>query len=442
MASEPIGETGGAAVPQTLFRNKTLRVVTATEFISALGSRMTALAVPWFVLTTTGSPTKMGFTFAVELLPMVVLGIPSALLVHRFGVRRTMLLANAASAVLVALVPLLHHFGLLPYAVLLVIVFMFGAVATPYLTCQRLLVPQVFGNDEVLQTKANALVTASTQITGLAGPPLAGVLIAVMGAPNLLWIDAASFVFALVILDAGLPRSAAGKDRGADAGDGRHHGALAGARFVVGDPLVRRVATVSFVVGAFFPILIASLPVVADDWFHGSARIAGLLLAAWSAGSVIGLLGVLKFAGKFTPARLAALASVGVAAPLWLLLFHLAWPEFALVLVASSLFVYLLNSPMFTLLMVRTPDAIKPQVIAFLMTINMLAGPIGYAVAGPALQSWGVTPVEAIVAAGMTVGALLLLTVSSVEKRACAAAGTADAYEELSGDLPTPSSSA
>jgi hypothetical protein len=67
--------------------------------------------------------------------------------------------------------------------------------------------------------------------------------------------------------------------------------------------------------------------------------------------------------------------------------------------------------------MSRTPDPIKPQAIAFLMTVNALAGPVGYALAGPALQGWGVTPVEGVVAGGMSMAGLLLLGVPGLERR-------------------------
>lgn len=402
---------GGKTPTRSVYRDRRLRVILAAEFISSLGSRMSGLAIPWFVLITTGSATKMGFVFAVELIPMVALGIPSSIVVHRLGVRRTMLICDGACAVLVALVPALHHAGLLSYWLLLLIVLALGSFITPYLTCQRLLIPDAFGADETLQTKANALLTGTTQVTGLVGPSLAGVLIALIGAPNLLWIDAASFALSFLILAAGLPRLPNNAD------DEQPHGALAGMRFVLRDPLVRRIATVSLMCGAFFPILIASLPVVAEDRYGGNPRIAGLLLAAWSAGSLAGILGVLRLAGKLPPTRLAALGALAVAAPLWLLMLPLTWWQFALVLVASSMFLALLNSPMLTLFMTRTPDAIRPQALAFLITANMLAGPAGFALAGPALESWGVTPVEGIVAAGMTAALLLLLTIPRLDQR-------------------------
>ena len=51
------------------------------ETISVLGTRMTYLALPWFVLVTTGSPGKMSLVLAAEILPMAILGVPSGALV-------------------------------------------------------------------------------------------------------------------------------------------------------------------------------------------------------------------------------------------------------------------------------------------------------------------------------------------------------------------------
>jgi len=76
------------------------------ETISVLGTRMTYLALPWFVLVTTGSPGKMSFVLAAELVPMAVLGIPSGAVVQRLGSRTTMLVADFARAPILVSTPL------------------------------------------------------------------------------------------------------------------------------------------------------------------------------------------------------------------------------------------------------------------------------------------------------------------------------------------------
>ena len=83
--------------------------------ISVLGTRMTYLALPWFVLVTTGSPSKMSLVLAAEILPMAILGVPSGALVQRLGSRTTMLVADFARAPILASIPLLYAAGDPPF---------------------------------------------------------------------------------------------------------------------------------------------------------------------------------------------------------------------------------------------------------------------------------------------------------------------------------------
>ncbi|MGH3092703.1 MAG: MFS transporter, partial [Gaiellaceae bacterium] len=141
-----------------LLRHRPFAVLLAAEVVSTTGSQMTWLALPWFVLTTTGSPTRMGVVMAVELAPLALFGIVSGSVVARIGARRTMLACDLARAPLMALVPLLHLLGLLSFPVLLGLVFLLGAFWAPYFSSQRLVLPELLGEDERRLAQANALV--------------------------------------------------------------------------------------------------------------------------------------------------------------------------------------------------------------------------------------------------------------------------------------------
>lgn len=72
-----------------MIRNRPLLALTAAELISQLGSGLSALALPWFVLVTTHSASRMGVVFAVELLPFVLFGLHAGVVVDRLGLRAT-----------------------------------------------------------------------------------------------------------------------------------------------------------------------------------------------------------------------------------------------------------------------------------------------------------------------------------------------------------------
>ena len=149
----------------------------------------------------------MALVFAVEVLPVALFGIVSGSVVQRWGTRRTMLVADAAAAPLIALVPLLHAVGALSFGLLLAIVFAISTFAAPYFSSTRLLLAEILGDDERALAQGNSLLEGTIQLSGFVGPALAGVLIGTLGATTVLWIDAASYVVSFLLLWLFVPRA-------------------------------------------------------------------------------------------------------------------------------------------------------------------------------------------------------------------------------------------
>jgi MFS family permease len=102
-----------------VLRDRSLLALTSAELVSTLGSQFSALALPWFVLATTHSSTRMGLVFAAELVPFVLFGLHAGEVVNRLGPRGTMLLSDIARAPVIAVVPFLHAVGGLSYPIIL-----------------------------------------------------------------------------------------------------------------------------------------------------------------------------------------------------------------------------------------------------------------------------------------------------------------------------------
>jgi hypothetical protein len=81
-------------------------------------------------------------------------------------------------------------------------------------------------------------------------------------------------------------------------------------------------------------------------------------------------------------------------------------------LFVSTLPTPLVNAPVISLMTMRTPEALRPKLMTAVLTVAMLAGPVGLAAAGPLLQALGTRPVFAIIATGMTVFALYFASVA------------------------------
>jgi MFS family permease len=385
-----------------ILRRADLLALTAAETISGVGSRMTYLALPWFVLVTTGSPTKMGLVLAAELLPMAVLGIPSGTLVQRLGARTTMLASDVVRVPLMASLPVLHDAGVLSFPLLLVLVAAFGCFWAPYFSAQRVILPELLGDEEKTIAQANSVIDGATNASGLLGPPIAGVLIAWMGAANVLYVDAATFLVSFLLVAVFVPRRARPVAT-EDAGD-----VLAGLRFFARDAVMGRFIGVIVLFNGFGQMLAASLPVLAFQRF-GDPHVGGWLFGAYGVGGLVGTIIAFQLVTRVGPYKLAAAAVVGIALPLWLLTFDLPLGVILAALTVSALCSPLVNAPMFGVITTRTPKAILPKVMTAIITLATLAGPIGLVAVGPLIEHTSLTWAFALVAAGSTLAAAMFV---------------------------------
>src|SRR3954451_19430735 len=92
---------------RAVLRDRRLLALLVAETVSTTGSQMTWLALPWFVLATTGSAGKMTLVLGEEALGLILMGLPGGTILTKLGARRTMMLADAGRAPLALLVPLL-----------------------------------------------------------------------------------------------------------------------------------------------------------------------------------------------------------------------------------------------------------------------------------------------------------------------------------------------
>lgn len=383
-----------------LLRNRSLAAVLVAELVSLTGSAMTFVALPWFVLVTTGSTAKMGWVLAAELLPVGLLGIPSGSLIARLGAKRTMNVADAARVPLMTAIPVLHWTGHLSFPLLLAATFLLGCFMAPYYASSRLILPEVIGEDEQLVAQGSAFVQAANQVTQLGGPILAGLLIAWISAPAVLLIDAVTYAFSFVVI---LTFVRAGRRV---APDESSRGLFAGLRYVVRDPLLGPMMAAAAFMNFIAQALIAMLPVLVLRRFDADARIVGFLFSGFGAGALIGSVIAASVVRKVPLLKLAGGAILVMAVPLWLLALELPWPLVIVVLAAFGVCAPLVNAPVLGLLTVRTPEVLRPKVMTAVMTLSLVIGPLGFLAVGQSLQHVGMSVLFLAIAAGFSVGAV------------------------------------
>src|SRR5258707_1076443 len=169
---------------------------------SELGDAMTRVALVWFVFQTTGSARAVGGLLVAYTGPIAVGGFLAGWLLDRFDRQRVMFFDSLFRGCLVGMIPLLYATGLLALWHVYVVAAGYGLLMMISLAGGPTIVPSLVP-EEGLAT-ANALEMLSFTSSGVIGPPLAGLLIARIGAPNVLLFDALSyFGFAVALIRIG-----------------------------------------------------------------------------------------------------------------------------------------------------------------------------------------------------------------------------------------------
>ncbi len=180
--------------------------VLAAMAVSLTGTRISVVAVPWFVLVTTGSATQTGLVAFCEMTPYVVVKAFTGPLVDRIGPRVVSWTTDLASASAAVAVPLLHSLDLLSFPLLLVLVALIGAARGPGDLAKEVMVPEAAERGGVPLERATGLSGVTDRLASTVGLAAGGSLVALLGPLTALAVDAGLFVLGSAIIGLALPR--------------------------------------------------------------------------------------------------------------------------------------------------------------------------------------------------------------------------------------------
>lgn len=374
------------------------------NLVSVVGNQIAAVALPWLVLERTGSAGAAGLVGAAATAPAVVAALLGGALIDRLGRRRVSVASDLLSAVAVAAVPLLDVLtGGLTLLPLLALVALGAVFDGPGLAARQALLPDVARDAGMPLERANSWDNGLEGVASLAGPGLAGVLIAWLGSASTLWVTAGTFLVAVAVIRATVPDRRPAPVAGPRAPYMTE--VAEGLRAVWGDrPLRAVVLTGMALVLVFAPIQAVVLPVHLER--TGSPGDLGLVLGAMAAGSIAGAV-LYGIVGPRLSRRTALVGSVaGVAAGLGLLalLPPVGW------LAAAGVAVGLAFGPILpvwnVVLQERAPEHLRGRVIGTATSLVLAATPLGLLGIGPLVDAVGVGPSLAILAGACAATAL------------------------------------
>jgi MFS family permease len=182
-----------------------LVALAAATVTSIGGTRLSTIALPWLVLTTTGDAVLTGLIGLAEMLPYVVAKALSGPWIDRLGARRVSILSDVLSMLAVTTVPLLFFMDALSIWLLLPCVMVIGVLRAPSDAAKQALVPAIAAGGRLPMERVTGILGASERLAGTLGAAGAGALIVLIGAGPALIANALAFGLAAVMLAVGLP---------------------------------------------------------------------------------------------------------------------------------------------------------------------------------------------------------------------------------------------
>jgi MFS family permease len=369
--------------PGGLWRHRDFLSLWGAETISQFGTQVSLLALPLVaILVLEESAFKIAALTSVEFLPFLLFTLPAGVWVDRLRRKPILVLGNVGRAVALLSVPIVYWVGGLSIWQLYVVGFAVGTCTVFFDVAYQSYIPALVGREDVVE--ANSKLEISRAAANIAGPGMAGGLIALLTAPVAVLVDAVSYAISAVLLfgirkQEETPPRAERRSLRAELGEGLG--------YVFRNPYQRTMVVMTALSNFFGQVVFSILLVYAVRELDLSAGTIGIALAIGNLGTLASALTAKRIGERLGVGRTILLASCLFGPGTLLIAFA---PEaYALPLIVLAMIVIGFGGILYNVTAISLIQAITPDRI------------LGRANASRRFVVWGVVPLG-----GFTGGAL------------------------------------
>lgn len=387
--------------PYVALQYRDFRLLWLGQLISWVGTQMQFVAINWHVYILTSSAVALGITGLVRVVPIVVFSLVGGVFADAHDRRRVLLVTQSLMLLFAALLGLATSLGAISLPIIYLLAALTSAASAFDGPARQALLPNLVPNEHL--TNALSLNNIMTQIASIAGPGLAGVVIASLGVGAVYWFNAASFLAVLVAL--ALMHSGAQQNLGA--ARVTLSAMREGIQFVRETRIILATMLLDFF-ATFFSSASALLPIFASEILRVGPTGLGLLYAAESVGAVVAgaavsVMGQIRRQGAVL---LIAVGLYGVATALygasnW---FAVSFIFLACLGAADTVSTILRN----TIRQLATPDHLRGRMTSVNMIFFMGGPQLGNLEAGLVAAAWGAP--FSVISGGVATVVLVALT--------------------------------
>jgi len=277
-----------------LLRQRDFALLWGGATISAVGDGMSFVALLWLLIERGGTPADVGWLAAIYTAPVIIGGFATGVILDMFDPRKVLAADNALRGLAMVSVPIASALGVLTTAHLFVVAGVYGLLFMTSAAGIPSLITRLIRRGDL--TTANAMESLSFSLSGLIGPGVAGLLIAIVGAPFVIAIDALTyFVFVGCLLamreggrggDPVEPGAAADEPPASEPATSRGLGPAI--RFIFSAPAIVAITLFYMSVNVAGGIVTVVIPLYVRDVLHAGSETFGFLLSVLTAGDLVG----------------------------------------------------------------------------------------------------------------------------------------------------------
>jgi MFS family permease len=375
-------------------------------FISNIGSWIQSIALNWLVLQLTQSALALGVVSFAGTVPILALSLIGGDYADRTDRRVLLQVTQTLLLILAVGLAALTWWKLASIALIVGITLLTGIVTAINSPAWQTFIVDLVDDGEL--PTAIALNSTQFNLSRVAGPSIAGVLLAIIGAAGCFFVNGLSFLAVVGALAVIRPHRQVHKVQ---------VGSLwtrvqAGLGYAAEHPVVRPLIVLTAVITVFgFPYALL-MPVMAQQVLGLGADGYGAMMAATGVGAIVGSLLVARWGRRFPRGRFLLVAALGFSGAVGWFATSRSFPVALLALAALGFCMIAYMTTANTVIQIITPNHLRGRLMSIWTLVSFGMTPVGSLIAGAVAQQWG-APVALALGGAVCGLACVVITITS-----------------------------
>lgn len=370
-----------------LLRTRRFGTFWFASLLSNIGTWAQQVAQPWLLLSLGASSFLVGLDAFAMSAPVWLLTLPGGVLADRADRRRVITAFQSAQMLCPTLIVILLLVGAVrPWAIILLslVVGITDALSMPSFSS---IVPSIVNHDEI--SAGLALNSTQFNISRVAGPALAGVLMASVGVIGCFIASAASYVPFIGVALWILPRRIAGPPDSEQDGLSILH-PFTGTAAITRAPLLRGALLTALSSGFLCGPLVTFCPVLVRNALHGDAAQFSITIGAFGIGGLLGGIGLLGIPAKRDRRQLSTWFAAAYGLALVAVALNSSLSVLPGLLVLAGIAMSVTNTSTNTLVQTGTPESLRGRAVSLFMLVSRGGMALGSLVMGLSVSLVGI----------------------------------------------------